>query len=67
MEKREYSGGMSAGTLLQVTLIILKLTKVITWPWVWVLAPTWIGLGLGIVLIIVLTIVRIIVKKVKGL
>lgn len=63
MEKKSYSGGMSAGTLLQVVLIILKLTKVITWSWVWVLAPTWIGLCIVLILLGAL----IIVKKVKGL
>lgn len=63
MKKREYGSGMSAGTLLQIALIILKLTKVITWSWVWVLAPTWIGLCVALTLFGTL----IIVKKVKGL
>lgn len=63
MKKRECSGGMSAGTLLQVALIILKLTKVITWSWVWVLAPTWIGLCVAFALIGAL----VIVKKARGL
>lgn len=63
MKKREYVSGMSAGTLLQIALIILKLTKVITWSWVWVLAPTWIGLCVTLALFGTLVIVR----KVKGL
>lgn len=29
-------------TIIQIILVILKLTGVITWPWVWVLAPAWI-------------------------
>jgi hypothetical protein len=29
-----------------VTLIVLKLTGVATWPWWWILAPLWIQLGL---------------------
>jgi len=63
MKMKEYSGGMSAGTLLQIALIILKIAKVITWSWVWVLAPTWIGLCVVFALLGIL----IIVKKVKGL
>lgn len=63
MEKKSYGGGMSAGTLLQVALIIMKLSGVISWSWVWVLAPLWIGFGIVILLLSAL----LIVKKVKGL
>lgn len=63
MEKKSYGGGMSAGTLLQVALIIMKLSGVISWSWVWVLAPLWIGFGIVVLLLSAL----LIVKKVKGL
>ena len=63
MEKKSYGGGMSAGPLLQVALIIMKLSGVISWSWVWVLAPLWIGFGIVVLLLSAL----LIVKKVKGL
>ena len=63
MEKKSYGGGMSAGTLLQIALIIMKLSGVISWSWVWVLAPLWIGFGIVVLLLSAL----LIVKKVKGL
>lgn len=63
MEKKSYGGGMSAGTLLQVALIIMKLSGVISWSWVWVLAPLWIGFGIVVLLLSAL----LVVKKVKGL
>lgn len=63
MEKKSYGGEMSAGTLLQVALIIMKLSGVISWSWVWVLAPLWIGFGIVVLLLSAL----LIVKKVKGL
>jgi hypothetical protein len=31
--------------LIQIALIVLKLTGVITWSWWWVLAPLWIGVA----------------------
>jgi len=34
-----------------LTLITLKLTKVIDWSWVWVLAPVWVGIILLIIAI----------------
>lgn len=33
----------SVSTIVQVVLIILKLTGLVTYSWWWVMAPTWIG------------------------
>lgn len=41
MKEKVTSGGLSFVSLLQLAFIILKLTKVISWPWGWVIAPTW--------------------------
>ena len=38
--------------VIQIVFLVLKLTKVITWPWVWVLAPMWIELILSVVIIV---------------
>lgn len=42
------------GLILQIVFLVLKLTKVITWPWVWVLSPIWIELILVVVIILIL-------------
>jgi len=63
MEKKSYGGGMSAGGVLQLIFIVLKLTGVISWSWVWVLAPLWISFGIMALLLLAL----LIVKKAKGL
>jgi hypothetical protein len=34
------SRGVGFSSLLTVAFIVLKLTKVISWPWFWVLSPT---------------------------
>lgn len=39
------SGGVSAGFLLFLVFLVLKLTGVITWSWLWVTAPLWIPLA----------------------
>lgn len=41
--------------VLQIVLIVLKLTGLITWSWWWVLAPTWIGLLIVMITVLVLT------------
>ncbi len=47
-------------SLLTLTFIILKLTKVIDWSWWWVLSPIWIStIGAIIVAIIAIIIVLI--------
>ena len=48
---RKESVPAAALHLAAITLIVLKLTGVITWPWWWVLSPIWIGgilLALGV-------------------
>lgn len=45
--------------LLQITFIILKLCKVITWSWLWVLSPVWIPIALVISVILVLYIISL--------
>ena len=44
--------GIFMGAIL--TIIILRLFEVITWPWLWILAPLWLSLGIGIVLAVIL-------------
>lgn len=34
--------GISAGTILAIVFIVLKLVHVIDWPWIWVISPIWI-------------------------
>lgn len=43
-----------------LTIIILKLTNVITIPWLWLLSPLWILVGFGVILAIILTIMCLI-------
>lgn len=43
-------GGPSTFTIVQLTFVVLKLTKVIDWSWWWVMAPTWIPVGLLLVI-----------------
>jgi|GEM_PF-172602 hypothetical protein len=46
------SGGVGFSGLLQVSFIVLKLCKVISWSWWWVLSPTWIGVSLVILILL---------------
>lgn len=46
------SGNINFMTLLQITFIVLKLCKVITWKWVFVLMPLIIEGGLIIILLL---------------
>lgn len=43
------NNGITFGSLLQLTFIILKLCGVIDWSWVWVLSPMWIGAIVAVV------------------
>lgn len=43
------NSGITFGSLLQLTFIILKLCGVINWSWVWVLSPMWIGTIIAVV------------------
>ena len=55
-ENKTASSGISFCGLLQITLLVLKLCKVIGWDWCWVLAPTWIPLALLVAVFIVVLI-----------
>jgi hypothetical protein len=46
---RKQSGPVAAFQIAMITLIVLKLTGVITWSWWWVLSPWWIS-GILVVL-----------------
>lgn len=43
-----------------ITIIVLKITNVITIPWIWLLCPIWGLLGIGIVFAILMTLLCII-------
>lgn len=43
-----------------ITIIILRICNVITWPWKWIFAPIWIPLGIGVILALIFAIVIII-------
>lgn len=45
------SSGITFSGLLQITFIVLKLCKVISWSWWWVMAPTWIGISIMLLII----------------
>ena len=45
MKNKTNSSGLSIGTVIQVVLIILKLTNLIDWSWYVVLVPLWISAG----------------------
>lgn len=44
-------------SLLTITLVMLKLCKIVSWPWIWILAPLWISM-LAYVLILVIAVSR---------
>jgi hypothetical protein len=46
-----HRSAVSAGTLLGVLFVALKLTHVIDWSWWWVTLPFW--LGWGVVLLVI--------------
>ena len=54
------SGNINFTTLLQITFIVLKLCKVITWKWVFVLMPLIVEGGLIIILLLFALIIFII-------
>ena len=54
------SGNITFITLLQITFIVLKLCKVITWKWVLVLMPLIVEGGLIIILLLFVLILFII-------
>ena len=46
MDKKAITVSPNLGTILLITFVVLKLTKVINWSWWWVLSPLWIPFGL---------------------
>ena len=40
-------------SMLFITFLVLKLTKVIDWSWWWITAPLWAPIGVCVVLVIV--------------
>lgn len=32
-----------------ITIVILRIIGIITWPWIWILAPIWGLLGIGFI------------------
>ena len=63
MKNKTNSSGLSIGTVIQVVLIILKLTNLIDWSWYVVLIPLWISAG---VLIIEIILAIIVLRKKKN-
>ena len=48
-QRKKKSTGMGLVGTLVTLFIILKLTKVISWPWVWVFSPIWITAIIAVV------------------
>lgn len=63
MKNKTNSSGLSIGTVIQVVLIILKLTNLIDWSWYVVLIPLWISAE---VLIIEVILAIIVLRKKKN-
>lgn len=54
-KKEVAGGGIGFCGVLAIVFIVLKLTKLISWPWLWVLAPIWIPVALaGVIFIVVI-------------
>lgn len=53
-DRSNESNELSFFSVLFLILLVLKLTKVITWSWWWVTAPIWGGFLLAIVLMFIL-------------
>lgn len=53
------NGGIDFCGLLTIVLIVLKLTKVISWSWWWVLAPLWIPIVLAVTLSLVILFIKL--------
>lgn len=54
--------GIGSTEMLTIIFVVLKLTKVITWPWLWVLSPLWISLLLWVCFLIIFFLIVIIFK-----
>lgn len=62
IEKHYSNNGIGFGGLLQITFIVLKLTKVIDWNWFWVLAPTILPILLVIAILLIVFIFYILAE-----
>ncbi len=65
MKNKTNSSGLSVGTVIQIVLIILKLTNLINWSWYVVLIPLWIS-AVVLTIEIVLGIIALKKKNNKG-
>ena len=48
-KRKKRSKGIGLVSTLVTLFIILKLTKIISWPWLWVFSPIWITMIIAIV------------------
>lgn len=57
--KQTDNGGSGIGvvSVVQIILIILKLTRLIDWEWRWILAPTWVSIIFWLVFILIISII----------
>ena len=56
MMKKKGTNGIGVFGIVQIVLIILKLTNNLNWNWPWVLAPTILPIGLLLAGVIILSI-----------
>lgn len=59
------SGGVSAGFLLFLVFLILKLTHTISWSWWWITIPLWGGAALVAGILVIVGIVALIAALVS--
>ena len=52
------SSGISFGSLLFLTFLILKLTHTIDWSWWWVTSPIWIPLIIVLIILGIFILIR---------
>jgi hypothetical protein len=60
------AGAITAGSVLFVVFLILKLTHVIDWSWWWITAPLWIGTAFVLVVLFIVMVVGVIVTVLMG-
>lgn len=44
---------LSVGTILTITLVILKLIGIISWSWLWVFSPLWISIIIELIVLLI--------------
>ena len=52
------SSGISFGSLLFLTFLVLKLTHTIDWSWWWVTSPIWIPLIIVLIILGIFVLIR---------